>query len=894
MPFKRIIKYFFIVSALIVLLVLILLPHVLPVIVQKLITQRVISETGLKDFHVNIRSIGFSGVNFNEIKLGKTAAVDSAYIDYHLSSLLKKKTDGIHISGLVARARLNGSHIKFPDSDITRLVFMKTNGSLNNSETTLLPAFLPDKISIMNSSLILNIKGKTFVVPFNMTASLKRGEKSISMMLQVFPFGERMDISITADLKSNTRDIEIKADSFCLDQADKLISMYFPKFYLTGDADIKISKKTGSPWVVLISRIGVKSPFHSEINNFIFKAGAEGSSSFAQVPALVSGSFALSGLFPVAGNGCSEKYLKFMSPVKIDYSGNYDMKKNHRDSWSFSIKARDKDFQELLLESTGNTIHIKKPAFDLRAKGRGLKGSCYITGTCLKGAGNYKNTRISFLQFKLTGKGNFDFTRTGRGLNLNLKTESEFIKFITDDFYSNFPDVKVSGKLHLDRDFTPDLTFKPVIQNAMVKTDKPEIKIKGIDLALPLFFPFNGRNQYAGKIQPGIFSAEDISFNGQTMGSLKGGIVQKGYGGVINGTAAITGLTKEKSNVLKINFRADAKLKADNRIKADLKFNSNKINISSDTMKEAYLAYINLNSDIKFHCSAMVKGHIGVKGNIGFNSNRLKTGLTIGITDGALSLENFHASGINTSLKFDDLLCFRSVPGQVLTIDKISSNDIKLSKMIVKYSIESIHSFLIENASCNWCGGRVTTGSMRFSPGKNIYSMVLYCDRLRLSQILQQVGSFRAEGEGSLNGRIPVHYANGNLSFDDGFLFSTPGLGGKIKVTGTEALTAGIPLDSPEFAQIDLAREALKNYKYKWAKLKFNTKHDNLFVKMEFDGEPEKILPFEYRKNLGRFIRVDVTSPGSHFHGMKIDVNLKLPFNRFMKFGKKLKKLLNR
>ncbi len=35
-------------------------------------------------------------------------------------------------------------------------------------------------------------------------------------------------------------------------------------------------------------------------------------------------------------------------------------------------------------------------------------------------------------------------------------------------------------------------------------------------------------------------------------------------------------------------------------------------------------------------------------------------------------------------------------------------------------------------------------------------------------------------------------------------------MGGNIKVQSTELLTAGIPMDSPQFAQVDLAREALK------------------------------------------------------------------------------------
>jgi hypothetical protein len=146
---------------------------------------------------------------------------------------------------------------------------------------------------------------------------------------------------------------------------------------------------------------------------------------------------------------------------------------------------------------------------------------------------------------------------------------------------------------------------------------------------------------------------------------------------------------------------------------------------------------------------------------------------------------------------------------------------------------------------------------------------------------------------GTLNGRIPMIYSDGNLSFDNGFLFSTPGSGGKVVIENTDSITAGIPMDSPQFAQLDLAREALRSFDYKWAKLIFNTFEDTLYVNMELDGKPSKVLPFEYRKDLGSFIRVYASSPGSRFQGIKLDVNLKLPFNQVMKFGNKLKSILN-
>jgi len=156
------------------------------------------------------------------------------------------------------------------------------------------------------------------------------------------------------------------------------------------------------------------------------------------------------------------------------------------------------------------------------------------------------------------------------------------------------------------------------------------------------------------------------------------------------------------------------------------------------------------------------------------------------------------------------------------------------------------------------------------------------------------MGAFRSQGEGTLNGRIPVTYSDGEIAFNNGFLFSTPGSGGKVIVANTDRLTAGIPMENPQFAQLDLAKEALKDFDYKWAKLVFNTVDDTLYVNMEMDGKPSKPLPFEYKKDIGSFVRVDARSPGSHFQGIKLDINLKLPFNQVMKFGNQLKTLLNK
>ena len=191
---------------------------------------------------------------------------------------------------------------------------------------------------------------------------------------------------------------------------------------------------------------------------------------------------------------------------------------------------------------------------------------------------------------------------------------------------------------------------------------------------------------------------------------------------------------------------------------------------------------------------------------------------------------------------------------------------------------------LIERSSFKWCKGNVNAQALRIFPGVSDYDLSLYCDRLNLAELMEQLGVASAEGDGAVNGRIPLEFRKGKIRFDEAFLFSTPGDGGTIHVTGAETLTAGIPQNTSEYAQIDLAKEALKNFDYQWARLKMVTEGEDLRLQLQFDGKPVDPLPFVYKKELGSFIRVEAGGQGSRFQGIRLDVNMLLPLNKILKY----------
>ena len=241
--------------------------------------------------------------------------------------------------------------------------------------------------------------------------------------------------------------------------------------------------------------------------------------------------------------------------------------------------------------------------------------------------------------------------------------------------------------------------------------------------------------------------------------------------------------------------------------------------------------------------------------------------------------------GISGELNFTDIFSLRSAPKQYFKISKIFFKDLKADNLMADFQIESKESIFIEQCRFNWCQGHVNIQSFRFFPGINDYSVTFNCDRLNLADIMEQFGVARATGNGAVNGTIPITLSKGRFTFGDGFLYSTPGDGGNIHVTATEALTAGLPPDSDQYMQMEIAREALKDFKYEWAKMTLSTEDANMVMKLQFDGKPANALPFVYKKDIGKFIKLETGVQGSVFQGISLDINFRVPLNEILKYN---------
>ena len=144
-----------------------------------------------------------------------------------------------------------------------------------------------------------------------------------------------------------------------------------------------------------------------------------------------------------------------------------------------------------------------------------------------------------------------------------------------------------------------------------------------------------------------------------------------------------------------------------------------------------------------------------------------------------------------------------------------------------------------------------------------------------------------------LNGYIPLLINKKGIFFKDGALYSFPGKTGTIKLSNTELLTAGLPKNSPQYHQLEFARQALTNFKYDWCKLHFNSQGTQCVLNMTLLGKPAKPLPFVYNKDLQQYTEVKAKGSIGVLRPIQLDLNFLIPINQILEYGSGIKKLID-
>ncbi len=502
------------------------------------------------------------------------------------------------------------------------------------------------------------------------------------------------------------------------------------------------------------------------------------------------------------------------------------------------------------LEKTGYTLTnvlLSKPekgALD-------LKGEMDIPEGTFNGIGHllFQKTH-SAVQINYNGKHQESGTSIGyqlAGDAFSLKNTLSVGPF-TADGKVDFDGVTVDAILNSR---FPEIAFK-----------KSEIKLINLSLQLPFQYP------PLAAVTAGKLTIKDIQYQGSSSGQLGATLIPSPEGVTFN-----TSFTTPFVPDLHLVCDGSAQLTTD--FSAHCRFPATQIDSAT------FPSFVHLPEKLSLSGKLSATGEFHIADKVPGGK------LTVDYHDGTLTQGGNKLSDINVGIVFPHLPLLQSDPGQLCTIGQLDFGKINLSDARINFRIENERSVFIEKILANWCSGKVEAGSFFLARDMKKVETTLYCDRLGFSKLLAQFGMNRAEGQGSLNGRIPMQISSKGVIFDDGFLFSTPGNSGIVRFTDTKQLRQGMS-ETNSSAYLDYSMKALENFSYNWAKLSFNSRKDDLLITMQLDGKPADPLPFGYKN--GQIVPSN-QGPGLQ-HPIRLDVNFRFPMQDLFQYGKNIQSIM--
>ncbi len=863
-------------------------------------------KAGIELTSIQVRSIGIRGAELSDIRIGGDESeglfIDSVRVDYSIRQLLEYNVRQITVSGISA-------DIEYMDGDISikgleGIFESKGDDKTDDSDMT----FSIEKVYVRNSQATLHMNEMVFHLPFDLYAGMITQDlMPRELSANIYPEGHRVNIKGVPDPADNAMRITLLTNNLPLSKYLHITDNFLP-LDLRGLVDLNVSamldsesfavsdisvscilnrtkinlgdivirnpaangnedlpvkihlvSKDATQWEFNISEIMAVTPLSSvvmsasgdiSINNKNIKANSKILTS-QPVNAGQTATETVPGSEDILTFPC----LEWDITAEQDEDENVNIQVSGRACQENSSNQARLVIQDLILTSGSPEIRITGSFEDSL-----FTVSYNVTIPDIKI--NDDDMRLSIPSIRLAGDISNSPDSSSVRSSFSLKIPGT--KFTGYDISADIPDAEVKGSVQYES--TEGIKTESLLsfKQGSLSLSEGMVKVRGLSGTVPVKWPFE--DNASGSVA--IKSAE---YEGMELGRLETEIQQKKDRVLLSGNY-YSALLKDMVFDISGDISLDPIFE-----KAGIEINLPDFRPSSDIdlarflpdLKNMYLnGLFNLSCNLSYSGTGLGSACIIKVDNAGFRDSENK-----------LAIE-----GISTSLELTDLLELKSAPGQILKVNKISSGNINASDLILDFQIESTESLLVEKGRFKWCGGNVNMQSFRFLPEKDEYDLALFCDRLNLAEVLGQFGAANATGEGAVNGRIPLRISKGHLTFEDGFLYSTPGGGGQISIGNTGFLTAGLTPGSREREQIEIAVEALKDFEYAWVKMGLNSVEDDLMINLQFDGKPANKLPFWYDSNEGRFVRVDKSLEGSTFQGFRLDINFQVPLDKLLNY----------
>ena len=878
----------------------------------KLVTDRLpvaqIQRLGFADFTGRISRIGLNQTAAGPFVFGHAdqpaLSIDSIVLDYSPGEVRQKKIRSIRISGLTVNAALGPEGIVFPGLDPGVQEKNKPGDKAPSDASSSLAGMAVEKIEIRSGMVNLTWRNATHKIPFE--ADMRpngRGMMNLDAHIRLFPRDQLLVVAAQVDVENRKAKVGLDANAIDLDRFADLIHL-LPGLDATGDVTVQTNAKvTLTPFAIMDANVNLTwrsgRLAYGSVN--IEPGGDETTASLSAVVEnletwqINAGGLRLQAPVPLIMNRLTATLnlggdirdmtgnvdmtvlpISVESPLPVTMKSGvplpvtFDVTHKATGEWTagFSTFAANLRVPSdpLAITVAGMSILGAPPRFSVKATGDGQNG----TADWQLGLNALRATAagaiVNLPSADTRGQLHFKQEPHGPTWISDIRIRIPNPTFDGNGVAAKLDALTLSARFHQQGGDAPVIDARLRFADGQFQDQNSGLHLSGGSLDLPYC------SDPKATVSDGTFSIARVDFHKHSLGKIQGRIAQKNNACSFTAahasdlfpgmTAALTG------NVITRGLHFGD---------ADFTFQIPSYELPAESDMGRFIPAMK---------GVSLSGTVSAKGNASVSFKGFNGDANVSMKGGELEMaeKKITVAGIDTTLRFPELPRIRSGPAQHIQFSRAGMGGIVVDGGSFDVQVESGNTLFIEKGRLNWCGGKVDAQALRIAADKQDYQVSLYCQRLGLSRILEQLGAVNARGSGTVNGRIPIAYTNGRIRFDDGFLFSTPGETGQIQLTGTDILTRGIPEGTPQFAQVELAQAALKDYAYTWAKLGLVSEGEDFVMRLQFDGKPANPLPFIYKKEIGGFIRVEAGAQGSVFQGIGLDVNLRLPLNRLLQY----------
>lgn len=836
----------------------------LPMLVEHVVLPRILTRTDATGYRIAVSRFGSGGCTLHIAGPPDSpvaSAAGTVRLDWTIGDLLQRRLDRMTIDGFLLNLTL-----PFPPDDSSR--------AAGTPPVHFSPGPLPvtvERIEVVNSIVSIRTRGKTYMLPVTVNGVLQdRAQAPDEDMLHY-----RVQLTL---------DDQVVENEVVYDHAKGKLSGRF-----LADIDLAAMGEKLSGWIgqetllqgtaQLDARYGIAvSPFSLEMieaelllhgflagrNDLKLAAAAE------EAKVTVSGTGAKLQL-----NGAG---FSLQSPLRatVDVENSIVLASGEA-AWQGVAEVQPLPGQDI----AGQVVLDRTPLLRLRHSGTVREDRIEARLESEEGPGEqyvvrFKDNTVHVEKLEMQAQASYQPQGDGAGLNADMVFTGAGLQVDFPQGSVAVPrfDLRVAGR-------APDpaavkeaeLSASLAVENGALDLIRQEIDLQGITFDLPFAWPEQ-------KPSPaGTVAIEAIQMRQVRLGNFRGSIRQA------DGEFSLEGMVSSF-------LLPDSPVQLTGR--ARIPRQDNTFAEAALTIREGRMDVANLARLYPALESITGSGTLDVNGNIGFSPCGMQGDLSILMRDGNIAVPEAHLEldDVGFNLHFPALPGFTTDPAQKMRIGSLRSNKLVVDDLQTFFRVESPQSLYIEKIAGKWSGGRIFTSGFRLQKGKEELEVALFCDRVELARILSQFGLAEAEGEGRMSGRVPLVYADQKIFVDDGFLFTSPGETGTLKVRQSKHLTLGVPEDVPQFSPLHFAGAALGNFEYNWAKLNIISEEENLLLKLQIDGKPKEKLPYRFDAGSNVFVRLEEGASGGMDQPIKLDVNFRVPVNDLFRYQSKIMPIL--